>query len=57
MGRKRCKRAVNSRHGIGINGGLKRKEEEDNGRIKKISKKGRHINRKRGRGKVSFFTH
>jgi hypothetical protein len=55
MGRKRCKWTVNSRHGTGINGGQKKKEEEDNRRIKKISKKGRHINRKKRKGEGKSF--
>ncbi len=47
MGRKRCIWAVNSRYKACINDMQKNKEEEDNGRIKKISKNGRGINRKK----------
>ena len=55
MGSKRGGWVVNSRHKKCINGNREKKEKEDNGRIRKISKKGRCINKKEKKreGKLS----
>jgi hypothetical protein len=57
VGRKRCKWTVNSRYRACINGMPKKKEEEDNGKIKKISKNRRGINRKEKKKEGKLINH